>query len=144
MEPAAPDIAKTRAEHDEILALIGELERALTEPTPPPGLAELRRELAVKVRAHLHYEDWVIYPWLLANESEAIASTARRLFAEMNDHAAGVAAHIARWPMERVMVDWEGYRRATLPVTAQFRMRTEAENEGLYRLLLEERDGEAA
>ncbi|MCA1748820.1 MAG: hemerythrin domain-containing protein [Parasphingopyxis sp.] len=144
MKSAAPDIAKARAEHDEILVLLGRLETALAEPSPPAGLDRIRREAAVKVRSHLAHEDWTIYPWLLSSESDVIVETARRLFAESADFAGALAAHLARWPAERAAADWDNYRAAAQPLIKRLRLRTKAENEELYRLLLEERSGEAA
>lgn len=130
-----PDLARARAEHAAIGILLDRFEAALSEDAPPPGLLALRDELVGALTAHLRYEDWVIYPWLLAQQGEA-AGAARRLIAELHDFVA-FATRYELWTAERIAADWPGYRAHATRMGERLRARIACEDRELYAPLIE-------
>lgn len=59
-----PEIQKLRQEHAELVEIVGQLGKAITQPVPPAmvELFDIRRQLASTLIQHLKGEDWALYP----------------------------------------------------------------------------------
>lgn len=129
-------IERLRAEHAALLALGRIIMAMLKEPAPsrPADLESARGALRETLVRHLKCEDWVLYPRLRASGEPELVRITRDFELEMGDLADDFAAYESKWTTERVVADWEGFRRETMIVFDLLKLRSEREERELYPL----------
>ena len=122
--------------HVELLGALKALEDLTLDQAPDRAalaMARWRRSRANAERALLLEAD--IYPFLLARLPAAEAGPVRKLQADFAAFQEESTAHVARWPIDRAVAEWEDYCRAAIRMRSARRRRTEAERAILYPLL---------
>ena len=130
-------LSELRAEHAELVKIVGELE-ALVDCDAPPAAVELfdvRRRLSSLLIAHLKAEDWVLYPPLLASRHAEVAGVARRFVDEMGGLAAAFTKFVDHWDALSISADWSRYQEDARAIIAALTNRITRENRELYPLL---------
>jgi hypothetical protein len=106
-------LAQLRAEHAELVNIVGELKALIGRDTPPPSveLFNVRCKLSSVPIAHLKAEDWVLYPPPLACDDPQVAATAKQFVDEMGGLAQAYSVFNDRWDALRIESNWAGYRQ---------------------------------
>ena len=127
-------IAPFRDEHAQITGLAAELREAVSDPAPadPVALFHLRRNFSQKLTAHLHGEDWVLYPRLRASKDARVAAIADRFSREMAPLTTRYLAYARTWTSAAIGADWMGFRAATIAILDALTERMEREDRELY------------
>ena len=130
-------LAQLRAEHAELVKIVGELQLLIDRDTPPPSveLFQVRRKLSSVLIAHLKAEDWVLYPPLLSSHDPVIADTAQHFVDEMGGLAQAYSVFNERWDALGIEVDWAHYRAEAKGIIDALTSRIVRENRDLYPLL---------
>jgi hypothetical protein len=121
--------------HEQVLAVLGELETLADAPQPDDGaLASIRWKLS---RASGQRRQLVEQACtrLLEKASDAEAPALRALKQGIGDMQSASSRHVGAWPLARVLEDWEGYRAASAQMRAAMRQRIAEEKRVLYPLL---------
>ncbi|MGQ0589079.1 MAG: hypothetical protein ACT4N8_06045 [Sphingosinicella sp.] len=123
--------------HDDLLALIAELE-ALTEYETPDrqALASVRWRLSRASGRRLKLLEEIVYPWLLERSSAAEARTVSNLRESNAGLLAASRMHVAKWSVDKIMVDWADYCQDSAAMRGVMRMRIGLEKALLYPLLV--------
>jgi hypothetical protein len=131
------DLAKLRQEHAQLVEIVGRLQDAIHCDSPPPvvELFALRRELASTLIAHLHAEDWALYPRLFDSPDPTISATAKKFNDEMGGLAAAFGLYTQRWDAISIQSDWAGFCKETGAIIEALTSRITRENRDLYPLL---------
>ena len=123
-----------REEHELLARLADELRTAVSGPAPadPVALFHLRRHFSQKLTAHLHGEDWVLYPRLRASTDPRVAAVAERLSREMAPLTTRYLSYARTWTSAAISADWAGFRAATIAMLDALADRMEREDRELY------------
>ena len=130
-------IAQLRTEHDVLLALADEIERAAAgdEPFCLSPLIILWERFNQLLDIHLLREDGVLYPAILEGtdpEAARIALCFQRELGSLEGHADAFAQ---KWTEGAVRRNWKAFSTEIGSFLAELRVRIERENEELYPLL---------
>jgi iron-sulfur cluster repair protein YtfE (RIC family) len=130
-------LAQLRAEHAELVRMVGELKALIDREVPPPQveLFQVRRKLSSVLIAHLKAEDWVLYPPLLNSDDAAIAATATQFVDEMGGLAQAYTVFSEKWDALSIEADWAHYRVEAKGIIEALTDRIIRENRDLYPLL---------
>jgi hemerythrin-like domain-containing protein len=130
----AHEMQRLRAEHAALATLSRFLLALVAGPDLPRAteLASVRGMFRETLVRHLKCEDWALYPRLKASGDPQLAELAREFILEMGHIADEFIAYDARWPGERVAVDWTGFCAETEAVLDAIAMRIEREERELY------------
>lgn len=130
-------LAQLRAEHAELVRIVGELQALIDRDTPPPqvDLFQVRRKLSSVLIAHLKAEDWVLYPPLLSSDDPVIADTAQHFVDEMGGLAQAYSVFNERWDALSIEADWAHYQSEAKGIIDALTNRIIRENRDLYPLL---------
>ena len=127
-------VAPFRDEHEALAGLASELREAVNGPEPadPVALFHLRRNFSQKLTAHLHGEDWVLYPRLRASSDPRVAAIADRFSREMAPLTTRYLAYARTWTSAAMGADWLGFRAATIAILDALAERMAREDRELY------------
>lgn len=130
-------LAQLRAEHAELVRIVGELQVLIGRETPPPQveLFQVRRKLSSVLIAHLKAEDWVLYPPLLSSDDPVIADTAQHFVDEMGGLAQAYSVFNEKWDALSIEADWSHYQAEAKDIIDALTNRIIRENRDLYPLL---------
>ena len=124
---------KFRTQHDEILALAGEITDELKGKADAGVMRKLLSNLAGKVNFHLAMEDKALYPRLLQQDAQA-GKLAARFQKEMGGLAAVFLEYNGKWTLTAMKADADGFANETRKVFGALAHRIERENTQLYPL----------
>ena len=124
---------KFRQQHDEILALVGELTQLLKGGADAEALRGVLSNLAGKISFHLAMEDKALYP-RLAKMDEKTSKLANKFMEEMGGLGGTFAAYNGKWQVSAIRADRAGFAAATQTVFAALGKRIARENAELYPL----------
>ncbi|WP_322965257.1 hypothetical protein [Sphingomonas fuzhouensis] len=116
-----------------------EAQQRLCEAAEPdhPALAHSRWQLARLGRIHAGFLTEQIFP-LAQRHAETKGGAGLLALRETWPAFGGsVSAFIARWPLEAIATDWEGYRQDAAPLERNIRQRVQQERQCLYDMLAE-------
>ncbi|MDB5898639.1 MAG: hemerythrin [Ramlibacter sp.] len=126
---------KFRTQHDEILALAGEITGHLQGPEPDPQwLRKQLSGLAGKVNFHLAMEDQALYPRLAASPAPGTCALAARFQKEMGGLARVFTDYNKQWQVGAIRADLQTFATDTRKVFGALAHRIARENEELYPL----------
>ena len=127
-------VAPFKEEHELLDKLAHELRAVVSgsKPADPVALFHLRRNFSQKLTAHLHGEDWVLYPRLRASKDPSVAALADRFSREMSPLTARYLAYARTWTSAAIGADWQGFRAATVAMLDALADRMEREDRELY------------
>ncbi|MFH1811337.1 MAG: hemerythrin domain-containing protein [Pseudomonadota bacterium] len=125
-----------RQQHDELMVLLLEYSRLLSERDVAQSSMELRgliTRIAGKLKIHYAMEDHSLYQPLLAHPDAAIRALARSFQAEVGHLAAAFQGFLDRWPSSvAIRADVDGFRADSEEVISSVVYRILRENEELY------------
>lgn len=124
-----------RSQHDEILALAGEIGEMLK--AGEPDTAAMRKQLSLlagKVNFHLAMEDKALYPRLLQRRGTQAEAVAGRFMSEMGGLAEVFAGYNAKWQLSAIRADLPGFGNETRKVFGALAHRIARETTQLYPL----------
>ena len=124
---------KFRQQHDEILAVVGELNDQLKAKAEAPVLRGLLSNLAGKLNFHLAMEDKALYPRILKHNGKAQV-LATKFMDEMGDLGATFMAYNNKWQATAIRNDPAGFAAETRKVFTALGKRIARENAELYPL----------
>jgi hypothetical protein len=124
---------KFRQQHDEILALVGELTKQLKANADAESLRGVLSNLAGKLNFHLAMEDKALYPRILKLDAKANA-LATRFMEEMGGLGEAFSNYNNKWQVSAIRSDPAGFSAATHKVFAALGKRIARENAELYPL----------
>ena len=138
------NLEQLRAEHAELIRLVGALSEAIVGEAPPPAapFGALRDALSTTLIRHLKIEDWVLYPRLLDSDDPVVATTARTFNDQMGGLAAEYIEYVQKWSALAIECDWRGFCADSAVIVQALTQRIVRENRELYPLL--ERQDKAA
>ncbi len=122
--------------HAELLGALKALEDLTLSEAPDIealALARWRRSRANADRARLLEVE--IYPFLLDRLPAAEVEPIRKLQADSVAFQNASTAHVASWPIDKAVAEWEDYARAATTMRSARRRRIESERAILYPLL---------
>lgn len=125
---------KFRTQHDEILALAGEISDKLRTNPDAVLIRKLLSNLAGKVNFHLAMEDKALYPRLMKQADAHSNALATRFMTEMGGLAQVFAAYNAKWQVSAIKADTGAFSEETRKVFGALAHRIARENSDLYPL----------
>jgi len=127
-----------RIQHNELLALAGELQALLNPQSLAADGAAARNclgKLMGKLTLHLSTEDKVLYPELASSKDASVANLARRYAEEMKGVTEKLAAYNQRWSTpSAIKAGAEAFVRETKQVLSLLADRMRRENQELYAM----------
>lgn len=132
-----PEIQKLRQEHAELVEIVGQLGKAITQQMPPAmvELFDIRRQLASTLIQHLKGEDWALYPQLMASSDPEIAATAKAFSDEMGGLSDAFRLYTQRWNAMSIDSNWHGFCSESKDIIVALTDRIRRENCELYPLV---------
>lgn len=124
---------KFRQQHDEILAMVGELNAKLKAQADATDLRSVLSNLAGKLNFHLAQEDKALYPRLMKKDA-ASSAMATRFMEEMGGLGAVFSAYNTKWQVTAIRSDPAGFAAETRKVFVALGKRIARENAELYPL----------
>lgn len=125
---------KFRAQHDEILAMAGEITVKLKGKPDAAEIRKLLSNLAGKVNFHLAMEDKALYPRLMQVKGSDAQVTATKFQNEMGGLAEVFSNYNNKWQVSAIRSDFEGFTEQTRKVLGALAHRISRENADLYPL----------
>jgi iron-sulfur cluster repair protein YtfE (RIC family) len=125
---------KFRAQHDEILAMAGEITVKLKGKPDATEIRKLLSNLAGKVNFHLAMEDKALYPRLMQVKGSDAQVTATKFQNEMGGLAEVFSSYNSKWQVSAIRSDFEGFAEQTRKVLGALAHRISRENADLYPL----------
>jgi len=119
-------------EHAELAMLANRLLARIEGDEPSSGFSEIRWQLNRVLAAHLSKEDKFLYPQLGRSDDPQTRALARRFAFEMGGLAAEHEAYCRRWPIDRIRIDWQGFKRETHAIIDMLKRRIDREESELY------------
>lgn len=124
---------KFRQQHDEILALAGDIQQELKAKGDAQALRTLLSSLAGKLNFHLAMEDQALYPRIMKLDPKA-KELATRFVSEMGGLAQAFGAYNAKWQTSAIRNDPAGFAEETREIFVALGKRVARENAELYPL----------
>ena len=130
-------IAHLRSEHDVLLALADEIERAtcVDEPACLPSLIIIWERFNQLLDIHLLREDEVLYPAALEGGDPEVAAVAAVLREELGALEHHADAFARKWTEGEVTRSWKAFSLELKSLLAEVRARIEREEVELYPLV---------
>lgn len=125
---------KFRVQHDEILALAGQISEQLKKKPDAEVLRKQLSTLAGKVNFHLAMEDKALYPRLQQQKGSRADTLATRFASEMGGLARVFADYNNKWQVSAIRSDLAGFSEETRKVFGALAHRISRENSELYPL----------
>ena len=125
---------KFRTQHDEILALAGEITAQLHARADAVAVRKQLSSLAGKVNFHLAMEDKALYPRLMQQKGSSADAIAAKFQAEMGGLARVFADYNAKWQVSAIRADLPGFTNETRKLFGALAHRIARENADLYPL----------
>jgi len=125
---------KFRQQHDEILAIVGELNDQLKAKAEAQVLRGVLSNLAGKLNFHLAMEDKALYPRILKQEGKAAQALATKFMDEMGGLGEVFLAYNSKWQASAIRNDPAGFAAETRKVFTALGKRIARENAELYPL----------
>lgn len=127
---------KFRTQHDEILAIAGEITEKLKGKGEPDAavLRKMLSNLAGKVNFHLAMEDKALYPRLMEHTDGKAKSLAGKFMKEMGGLAQVFTDYNAKWQASAIKSDPAAFSEETRKVFGALAHRIARENAELYPL----------
>lgn len=127
-----------RRQHQELLALAGQIHKLLDPAKLTQDATEVRRLVAKfkgLLAVHARMENEALYPRLMEHPDPAVREKASAIFADVGPIYEAVDGYGARWPnAEAIQADAAGFIRDTHSVMRTLGGRVERENNELYPL----------
>lgn len=126
-----------RRQHQEILAVVGEIQARLKPDVvrnDPKALRTLLSALAGKLSIHLAMEDKALYPRMIQADVENSGAMATAFQNEMGSIGQVFSAHNQKWQAGQIGADPGGFVRETQDLFGALGKRIERENSQLYPL----------
>lgn len=124
---------KFRQQHEEILALAGEIQKKLKTKADAQELRTTLSNLAGKLNFHLAMEDKALYPRVMKIDAGAHA-VAARFVTEMGGLAEQFIAFNNKWQVSAIRSDPDGFANAAHKIFSALGKRVARENAELYPL----------
>lgn len=126
---------KFRVQHDEILAIAGEITEKLKAREPDAAvLRKMLSNLAGKVNFHLAMEDKALYPRLMEHKDGKAKVLAGKFMKEMGGLAQVFTEYNAKWQVTAIKADPAAFSEETRKVFGALAHRISRENAELYPL----------
>lgn len=127
-----------REQHQELLAIVGDLSKLLNASTLGTNADAARKtlsSLAGKLNVHLAMEDSVLYPTLLKHKDPSVQAKAQKFMDEMGGIKQAFGAYLGKWPTATaIQQDPQGFIQATQGVFQVLGKRIQAEDGDLYTM----------
>jgi hypothetical protein len=123
---------KFRAQHEEILAIAGEITEALKANGDAGAVRKLLSNLAGKVNFHLAMEDKALYPRLMQQKDTNAPALAAKFLKEMGGLAEVFTKYNNKWQVSAIRSDPDGFSNETRKVFGALAHRIARENAELY------------
>lgn len=133
--PSTNLLARLEAAHDELLSCIGLMERITNAPLPDVEQltgARFKISRASRARRAIWHEIWAR---LQTDDEPRVGDTLRELTGLDRKLSAQSSEHVSRWPLQRVLADWQSYQSASLTIRRELTDSVERERCLLYPLL---------
>lgn len=129
-------IRELRNEHDILLALADELERACSgsQPEALTPLLVLIERFNQLLQIHLLREDNILYPAIIAGGNVEAPDVAATFQAELGFLGSHVSEFDQKWSTSEISSSWDAFQDDMRTLVQQLRYRIERENEDLYPL----------
>jgi hemerythrin-like domain-containing protein len=131
--------ASFRKQHDELLAVAGEIGKLLDASRLADDAASARTllsNLAGKLKIHLAMEDKTLYPRLMQDPDPKVSAMAKRFADEMGGIAEVFGGYMERWPTARAIQEApQRFVTDTQKLFGALSTRIDRENNQLYPLL---------
>lgn len=124
---------KFRQQHEEILAIVGELNDQLKAQADAQVLRTVLSNLAGKLNFHLAMEDKALYPRIMKADAKANAM-ATKFMDEMGSLGEVFTAYNTKWQATAIRKDPAGFAAETRKVFTALGKRIARENAELYPL----------
>ena len=125
---------KFRAQHDEILALAGELGDLIKAKADAGAMRKLLSNLAGKVNFHLAMEDKALYPRLMQQKDTRVNAVATKFMTDMGGLAQVFETYNSKWQVTAIKSAPEEFANETRKVFGALAHRISRENTELYPL----------
>lgn len=122
-----------RQQHDDILAIVGEIQKLLKGDADAQALRTLLSNLAGKLNFHLAMEDQALYPRIMKLDEKS-GAVARKFAAEMGGLAQDFAAYNTKWQVSAIRSDPARFASETREMFVTLGKRVARENAELYPL----------
>jgi iron-sulfur cluster repair protein YtfE (RIC family) len=129
---------KYRDQHQELLGVVGEIQKLLNPGTLAAHSDAARKALSTlagKLNIHLAMEDSVLYPSLLKHKDPSVQAKAKQFMDEMGGIKQAFGAYLAKWPtassIQQNPADFVKETQALFQVLGK---RIQAEDSDLYAL----------
>lgn len=97
-----------RKHHDELLNVVGSIQKYLTVEGVQSSSADIRKLLTIlagAVRIHLAFEDRALYPSLLASTNSTISTTAKQFMDEMSGIQGVLEGYLDKYHSVKIIRD---------------------------------------
>jgi hypothetical protein len=125
---------KFKGQHDEILAIAGEITDKLKRKPDPAAIRKLLSNLAGKVNFHLAMEDKALYPRLMEHKDASAKALATKFMKDMGGLAQVFTDYNNKWQVSAIKSDPDGFSTETRKVFGALAHRISRENAELYPL----------
>ena len=130
---------KYREQHQELVAMVGQLQPLLKPATLAQDASwarSLLSGLAGKLNVHLAMEDKALYPQLLQHKDPAVQAKAKAFIDEMGGIKDAFAAFLGKYPSaQAIQGSPQGFVTDTEAVVKVLARRIQAEDSDLYALV---------
>ena len=125
---------KFKGQHDEILAIAGEIQEKLKGTPDAAAIRKLLSNMAGKVNFHLAMEDKALYPRLMEHKDASAKALAGKFMKEMGGLAQVFTDYNNKWQVSAIKSDPAGFSNETRKVFGALSHRISRENSELYPL----------
>lgn len=125
---------KFRSQHEEILAIAGEITELLKKKADAAVLRKQLSNLAGKLNFHLAMEDKALYPRLMQQKDSRSNAMAAKFLKEMGGLGQVFAAYNDKWQVSAIRADAAGFADETRKVFGALAHRIAREDSDLYPL----------
>ena len=128
-----------RRQHDDMLALVTEIQAKIQEGGASQAAAEIHSllmKLTGKLKIHLAQEDRSLYPRIIESNNTSAANAAKHFQDEMSDLSSAYLAFAERWSTPScISENTEDFTRESSAVFQALSKRIDRENRELYPLV---------
>jgi hypothetical protein len=122
---------KFRQQHEEILAIAGDIQKQIKTQADAKVLRSHLSNLAGKLNFHLAMEDEALYPRIMKLDDKA-GALAKKFVAEMGGLSQAFAAYNTKWQTSAIRADPAGFASETREMFVALGRRVARENAELY------------
>jgi iron-sulfur cluster repair protein YtfE (RIC family) len=125
---------KFRAQHEEILAVAGDLTEKINAGADAAAVRKILSNLAGKVNFHLAMEDKALYPRMMKQQGSNAPAVAAKFLKEMGGLSEVFTNYNSKWQVTAIRADTAGFSNETRKVVGALAHRIARENADLYPL----------